>query len=265
MIDELKAAVKARQVILFVGAGVSMNLGLPSWGQLIAEMATQLGYDPDVLGSRGDFLALAEFYLLKKSTIGDLRSWMDRKWHIDEPKVDNSAIHKAILNLNAPLIYTTNYDRWLEIAHERSNRNFLKVANVGDIAKIRDGVTQIVKFHGDFADDNSLVLGETSYFERLSFESPLDIKFRADSLGKTLLFIGYSLSDINIRLLLYKLHKIWVDSAHSATRPKSYIFLGRPNHVQETILAARGILPIVSPVENPGDGLAQFLESLAPA
>ena len=66
--------------------------------------------------------------------------------------------------------------------------------------------TQIIKFHGDFDDDSSLVLTESSFFIALDFESPLDIKLRSDSLEKSLLFIGYSLSDINIRYMLYKLH-----------------------------------------------------------
>lgn len=42
--------------------------------------------------------------------------------------------------------------------------------------------------------------------------SPLDIKLRADALGKSILFIGYSLTDINIRYLLYKLHIQWAES-----------------------------------------------------
>jgi len=35
-----------------------------------------------------------------------------------------------------------------------------------------------VKLHGTFDDDASLVLTETSYFDRLEFESPIDIKMR---------------------------------------------------------------------------------------
>ena len=45
----------------------------------------------------------------------------------------------------------------------------------------------------DFSDDSSIVLTESSYFERLEFNSPLDIKLRSDMLGKTILYIGYSL------------------------------------------------------------------------
>jgi len=83
-----------------------------------------------------------------------------------------------------------------------------------------------LSLHGDFDDDSSLVLTESSYFERLSFESPLDIKLRYDSIGKSLLFIGYSLSDINIRYLLYKLQRLWAESDYSGVRPVSYIFVG---------------------------------------
>lgn len=262
MIDALIQAVRTRQAILFVGAGVSRQVGLPSWGELIAEMAKQLDYDPAVFESHGGYLELAEYYKIKKSSMGPLRSWMDRTWHTDEARADSSRIHQAIIGLKCPLIYTTNYDRWLEIAFERSKKKFIKIANVGDFTKIRDGITQIVKLHGDLDDDSSLVLTETSYFERLAFESPLDIKLRSDSIGKSILFVGYSLSDINIRLLLYKLHRLWAESEFMAARPKSYIFLTRPNPVQEAVLETRGIIPIVSEVDDETSSLTAFMEKL---
>jgi len=262
MIEPLIEAVRARQTILFVGAGVSRSLGLPSWGELIMEMATQLDFDPMVFEGYGGYLELAEYYQLKKTSIGSLRSEMDRLWHKDEPRVDSSKVHQAIVNLGCPTIYTTNYDRWLEIAFDRRPKPYLKIANVGDFTKIRDGVPQIVKLHGDFDDDSSLVLTETSYFERLAFESPLDIKLRSDSIGRTILFVGYSLSDINVRYLLYKLHCLWAKSAFAAARPKSFMFLPRPNPVQEAILEQRGIVPIVSEIDDQATGLAEFLERL---
>lgn len=262
MLEGLADAVRTRQVILFAGAGVSMNLGLPSWEDLIREMASDLGFDPDIFRAQGSYLELAEYYRIQKTALGPLRSWMDRKWHTDESKVDGSKIHQAIVDLGFPIIYTTNYDRWIEFAFDRRKVPFIKIANVGDFTKIRDGATQIVKFHGDFDDDASLVLNETSYFERMSFESPLDIKFRADTLGKSILFVGYSLSDINIRYLLYKLHRVWSESQHASGRPESYMFLTKPNVVAETILRDRGISPIVSTVDDAGDGLVEFFNKL---
>src|SRR5688572_15170426 len=246
MIEPLIDSIRSRQFVLFVGAGVSKNLGLPSWDELIGEMGDQLDFDPMVFKSHGSQLELAEYYQLRKTTLGPLRSWMDRTWHKDEARVDDSEVHQAIVDLQCPIIYTTNYDRWLEIAFARRGKPFVKIANVGDFTRICDGVPQIVKLHGDFEDDSSLILTETSYFERLAFESPLDIKLRSDSIGKTILFIGYSLTDINIRYLLYKLHRMWVDSDYSRVRPKSYVFLPRPNPIKEAILRQRGIQPILS-------------------
>jgi hypothetical protein len=262
VIDILVDAVRTRQAMLFVGAGVSRGLGLPSWQQLIDRMAQELDYDPRVFELFGDYLELAEYYQLRKSTIGPLRSWMDREWHKDPARVDSSGAHSALLDLDFPIVYTTNYDRWLEIAYERRGIAYTKIANVGDFTKIRDGVPQIVKLHGDFDDDYSLVLTETSYFDRLTFESPLDIKLRSDAIGKAILFVGYSLSDINVRFLLFKLYKLWENSDFASSRPKSFVFLSRPNPIQELILTKRGIFPVVSDADDPGAGLEKFLTSL---
>lgn len=56
-IDTLVAGIKERRVILFVGAGVSMNLGLPSFRQLVSEIGRQLEFDPEVFHTLGDYLA----------------------------------------------------------------------------------------------------------------------------------------------------------------------------------------------------------------
>lgn len=57
-----------------------------------------------------------------------------------------------------------------------------------DVAEAQAELPHIVKFHGDFDDDASLVLTESDYFERLDFDTPLDSKFQADVLGRSILF-----------------------------------------------------------------------------
>lgn len=258
-------ALRNRDAILFVGAGVSMNVGLPSWGKLVAEIASRVEYDEDIFSQTGDYLTLAEYYLLRHKNLGKLRSWMDTEWHSADKRdnVEKSEIHRTLVQLPFNKIYTTNYDRYLEWACELHGKAYKKITNVGDLINVKDGQLQIVKFHGDFDDDTSIVLTESSYFDRLSFESPLDIKLRADVLGKTILFVGYSLSDINMRLLFYKLHRLWQESPYASARPNSYIFLTRPNPVQEAILRDRGIEPIISDSDDPKEGLEGFLRTLA--
>ena len=49
----LTAALKERRVILFVGAGVSINLGLPSFQQLVSHIGEELGFDPEIFHTFG--------------------------------------------------------------------------------------------------------------------------------------------------------------------------------------------------------------------
>lgn len=97
---ELLNAYQTGKLVLFAGAGVSANLGLPSWGELISRLATELGYDPQIFSSYGSPLALAEFYRRKKGTLGPLRSWMDREWHKPGIDVGGSEIHRHIAQGN---------------------------------------------------------------------------------------------------------------------------------------------------------------------
>ncbi|MBC9206372.1 SIR2 family protein [Roseomonas aerophila] len=262
-LSELVRIIRERRAILFAGAGLSMSVGLPSWRQLIEHMGEDLGLDAKAfLNTQSSYQALAEYYRLQKGSIGPLRSWMDRNWNVSDEKVRASRIHEIIVSLNFPIIYTTNYDANLETAYRVHGRDYVKIVNTRDIANANGCATQIVKFHGDFEDDQSLVIAESDYFDRLSFSSPLDVKLWADALGRTILFIGYSMSDMNIRLLLHKLAHIWRVSGHERDRPASFVFMPYPSQVQKVVLARWGVELIAGNEENPEHALLAFLEEL---
>ncbi|AIW98471.1 MULTISPECIES: SIR2 family protein [Enterobacteriaceae] len=262
MNSELLQAYRTGKLMLFVGAGVSANLNLPTWNELIGRIAQDLGYDPKIFSTYGTPLALAEYYKRKKGTLGPLRSWMDREWHKPSTDVSTSEIHRLITHGRFSRIYTTNYDRWLEMAHDKFEVPYDKIANVSDLVSATEGRRQIVKFHGDFDDEDSIVLDETSYFQRLNYDSPLDIKLSNDILGNSVLFIGYSISDINIRLLFYRLTEMWGRSVLPSARPKSYVFTNRPNPVAKEVLSQWGIEMIVSEEDDSKKALTEFLQKL---
>ena len=238
-----------------------MAVGLPSWSQLIEHMREELGLDPGV--SDAGYATLAEYYRLQQGSIGALRSWMDRKWSVSEERVRDSPIHRHIVELEFPIVYTTNYDSNLEVAYRLHGREFVKIVNGRDLARAAGGLPQIIKFHGDFEDDQSLVIAETDYFDRLAFESPLDIKFRSDTLGRTILFVGYSMSDLNIRLLLHRLWRMWRHSGRERDRPPSFVFVTNRDPVRDAVLEQWGISVIASEEPAPEQAIASFLAALS--
>ncbi|MFM7012142.1 MAG: SIR2 family protein [Betaproteobacteria bacterium] len=250
------------QVIPFIGAGVSMSLGLPSYASLIRELGQHVDFDGVIFEQLGDYLTLAEFYSLRKNGLSELQSYLKLKWEKSEKEVIASPVHRAIVELGCKLIYTTNFDNFLEKAHKAKNIRYRTLRSVNDFVKLSDDKVHIVKLHGDLRNSKTMVFTESSYFDRLNFESPLDIKLRADILGKSLLFIGYSLSDINVRLLLYRLQKLWENGPRPEFRPKSYIFMGKPNEVLQRVLTERGLTPVVADTTDQTASLVDFLMGL---
>jgi hypothetical protein len=70
------------------------------------------------------------------------------------------------------------------------------------------------------------------------------------------------MSDLKIRLLLYRIWKTWRESGYEHDRPRSYVLMIQPNPVQEAVMAQWGITPIIAEGEAPSDALLTFLRAL---
>ena len=188
---------------------------------------------------------------------------MDRLFDPHDDEIKASRSHMALPAIGFRRIYTTNFDNIIERSFKLKGLPFHVVSNMGDISTAPRDTLQIVKFHGTFTDDDSLVLTETNYFERLEFESPLDIKLRADILGRSLLFIGYSLNDINIRYMLYRLHKLR-ERHHRVTEeaPTAILLTYSVGEVQRALLANWGVATIALDPLDKTRSTADFLEAL---
>jgi hypothetical protein len=262
-VETLRELHREGRLIPFIGAGLSKPLGLPTWSDLIDNIAGQLGYDPEVFRLNGTQWQLAEYYVAVKGSIGPLRSEMDRLFNPSDEVIRGSRVHALLVEMRSPIVYTTNYDSIIERAFQLHGVPCHTVTNIDDMATAKPDTTQVVKFHGTFSDDSSLVLTESSYFGRLGFESAIDIRLRADILGKSLLFLGYSLSDINIRYLLYKLHKLRHQVQRGAHRlPSAYLTAFDAGEVQRTLLNQWDVEVVDLDPMDRTQSIVSFLESL---
>ncbi len=250
---DLVAAVAERRVIPFLGAGFSAAVGMPDWDQLLSRLAAEtegaLPYDQLKAFTGGDNLQIAEYlYLKSDQRIGPLRHVLERGLPEGaDPTL--SPAHVELVNLGAPQIYTTNYDDLIETTHRSLGVPVNVVALGKDVAAAGQQMTQVVKYHGDLRHESTLVLTESSYYNRLDFESAMDVKFRADLLGRSVLYMGYSFRDINIRLIWFKLNKMMEDIP-TADRRQSYIVRLEPNPVLEELYEAVGLKTLV--LDPPG-------------
>ena len=81
-------------------------------------------------------------------------------------------------------------------------------------------------------------------------------------MGHSLLFVGYSMSDLNIRMLLHRVSKTWEESGYVKDRPQSFVFMARANPVQEAVLEQWGLTPIIGAPGEPGASLLAFMHEL---
>lgn len=263
-ISQIVDALERRKAILFVGAGVSMSVGLPSWSRLIEFMTVDLDMpdEPVAASHATTYQSIAECYRLKHGSLDCLVEWMKTEWSVAPETLRDSPLHRLIVELDFPIVYTTNYDSNLELAYEAHGHPFTKITRARDVAAAPSGGTQIVKYHGDFSDPDTLVVSESDYFERLSFDAPLDLKFRSDAFGCSVLFIGYSMSDLNIRFLMHRLWSTWKRTGDEGHRPPSFLFMFEPNEVQTRVLKRWGVEVLEGHGGSSQDSLLQFLINL---
>ena len=263
--SELIEMIRQRRVIPFLGAGFSASLKLPEWDTLLSSIANEIEgcppYDEIKKCCNSDPLQIAEYYLiLCDHSIGPIRHAISRSLQSTLSPLESGA-HVELINIGAPHVYTTNYDELIESTYRLLEQPVEVVALPKHVATATGARTQIVKYHGDLRHESTLVLTESSYYARLDFESPMDLKFRSDLLGKSVLFIGYSFRDINIRIIWFKLMRMMKDIPQE-DRPSSYIVRFSKNIVLEKLYEEVGIKTIVLDPDNSsrdGDKRTQLL------
>lgn len=193
-IDFLAEELAREKLVIFVGAGVSRNSGLPSWQQLVEVFAKKLGINKSCF-SPEETLQIPQIFYNEFSKI----KYYEILEEVFEGIYEPNSIHKTLKKMNISHIITTNYDELIE--KELNESKEYDIIGKDEELAYSKSTKMIIKMHGDMKYRN-IVLKQEDY---ISYEKnfPL-ISTYVKSLftTNTIMFIGYSLNDVNVKNIM---------------------------------------------------------------
>jgi hypothetical protein len=235
-------ALETGNVVPFLGAGASLSgpggAALPSAAKLSLALATTTSFPSDDPHDREDLAKVASYFA---ELNGRKQLRMQLRKHLSV-KAAPGALHEYLANLSGHrLIVTTNYDTLLEQALQAAGKPFHLVVHPKERDDKRGSVlwwepgakepgwaatneldidlstsTVVYKMHGslsgnDNAEWDHFVITEDDYTDFLSQmsggNSAIPAIFRGYFHQRNFLFLGYSLSDWNLRVVLNNLSR----------------------------------------------------------
>jgi hypothetical protein len=207
-VDKLKEALKNRNVIPVVGAGISAGAaGLPNWSQLLEKgLEYVIEHEKDLNVGTDDITALRSLLQAKRliegfAVLQDLLGGAPKSVHYDAflteqfgtPKVSDPSVLDALRNLGTRVIVTTNYDLLLKNLTVVAGAQIATWQSPRQILSLLRGGRGIIHLHGRYDLPESVILSNTDYSRIV--HGPADTTTIAQSLffSGVLMFIGSSL------------------------------------------------------------------------
>ncbi|WOE78867.1 SIR2 family protein [Pseudomonas protegens] len=192
---------------IFVGAGVSMGAGYPSWSALLNDIAEELEIDSKNVH---DLAALAQWSIQENGGATRVRNVIKSEIGPDKPIPETVEI---ISRLPVRHIWTTNYDRLIERAFESISRPLNPISSPKDLAlRVTPGAALLYKMHGSVDRLDDVVISTDDYELFRSKRGQYLPLFQAHLTSMSMLFIGISFTDPNIRHVLSLIRESFTDA-----------------------------------------------------
>ena len=226
----IREAMSNDQLVLFVGAGASVDSGMPLWGSAIDKIAEKL----PLIEEQKDTLKIPQYYYNSRGKKEYTELMRDIFKY--EDNLLPTKLHKKILDFQTTTIVTTNYDRLIETA-AADNGEFIRVISQDIDMPYKKSRRELIKMHGDFEHDN-FVLKEDDYLNYSRNFKLIETYVKSLIGSKVVLFIGYSLSDPDVKHIMS-----WVKDVLKEDFQRAYLILTKrePNSIEKDYFCNLGV------------------------
>lgn len=199
----LAAEARADRLVIFVGAGVSRDAGLPDWRELLIQLHPQDLSEPEQ--KQLDDLDLRDQATLIEQSLGGRDQLIEKISEVISRCRHIGLTHALLASLGAGQAITTNYDNLFELACTQRGHSVDQDITVLPYGRVVEGRPWLLKLHGsiDHRDHHDhIVLTRSDYMGLARERSALFGIVQALLVTKHLLFVGYSLSDDDFHQLV---------------------------------------------------------------
>jgi CheY-like chemotaxis protein len=234
---DISTAAARGDAVFFVGAGLSAGAGAPAWDQLAAGLAAEL--TPRTRERSPQMIA--QFF---RNQHGDHRLYTYLREALNRRVLKPTEAHTRLCALPVNVFVTTNYDCLLEDALKECQRPVHAITDDNDLALWNERAeVQVIKIHGDLDRTRSIVLTEEDYVRFLHANVGMRRKLLDFFCYRTVIFLGYSMRDIDVNLLYNQI----VHELGGLKRPAYLLTFDVPDTHSQREWERRGIIPITIP------------------
>lgn len=189
--------IRENDTVLWIGAGFSLDAGMPSANTLRELIISSCTDEEKPYFENQSLSEVASTFIdLRNGSRNELHTILQEAIDI-RPKTLKA--HQLISEIpQIDLIVTTNYDKLFEKVYDRDISTIITDYQI-PVATKR---TQLYKIHGDINFPESIILTTDDYTDFFRNQNkPMWNKIKTLLAEKTIIFIGYSISDQNIDFL----------------------------------------------------------------
>jgi hypothetical protein len=193
---------------VFIGAGVSVAAGYPTWRDLVREMAEELELD---LEREPDLAGVVQFFLNRQGKIRTrLTNIIQREIGKEHP-IPN--VLRTLGRLPIRHIWTTNYDTLTERAWREQRRQLDIKSEDGDLVHENQWAHGVLyKMHGTIDHPSKVVIAKSDYEGYRRKGSGFLQLLAGHLISKHMLFLGFSFTDPNVAHLFTVMRETFGDN-----------------------------------------------------